>query len=110
VISLDVSSITDLDNQVAIHDLVISLIPFIHHAAVIKSVIKSKTQVVTTSYASPAIRELEAAVKEASIKVLNEVALTLVWIIYTPSNRLRKYMRKVGNPRVLFILRRSSGS
>lgn len=74
-ISLDVSSMTDLDKQVAAHDLVISLIPYNYHAAVIKSAIKSKTQVVTTSYVSPAIKELEAAVKEAGITVLNEVGV-----------------------------------
>ena len=39
-ISLDVSSMTDLDKQVGAHDLVISLIPYIYHAAVIKSAIK----------------------------------------------------------------------
>ena len=74
-ISLDVSSVTDLDEHVAAHDLVISLIPYIYHAAVIKSAIKSKTQVVTTSYVSPTIKELEDAAKEAGITVLNEVGL-----------------------------------
>lgn len=74
-ISLDVSLMSGLDTQVAAHDLVISLIPYIYHAAVIKSAIKSKTQVVTTSYVSPAIKELEAAVKEAGITVLNEVGV-----------------------------------
>lgn len=74
-ISLDVSSTTDLDKQVGAHDLVISLIPYLYHAAVIKSAIRSRTQVVTTSYVSPAIKELEAAVKEAGITVLNEVGV-----------------------------------
>ncbi|KAJ8102807.1 Saccharopine dehydrogenase [Lipomyces tetrasporus] len=74
-ISLDVSSFADLDRQVAAHDLVISLVPYIYHAAVIKSAIKGKTNVVTTSYVSPAMRELDGAVKEAGIVVLNEVGL-----------------------------------
>ena len=74
-ISLDVTSSADLDAQVASHDLVISLIPYTFHAAVIKSAIKGKTHVVTTSYVSPAMRELDQQVKEAGIVVLNEIGL-----------------------------------
>lgn len=59
----------------AVHDLVISLIPYTHHADVIKAAIKGKTHVVTTSYVSPAMRELDAAAKEAGIVVLNEIGL-----------------------------------
>ena len=33
--------------------------PYIHHVNVIKAAIKGKTNVVTTSYISPGIRELE---------------------------------------------------
>ena len=36
---------------------------------------KGKTDVVTTSYVSPAMRELDAAAKEAGIIVLNEIGL-----------------------------------
>lgn len=74
-ILLDVSSTNDLDKAIADHDLVISLIPYVYHAAVIKSAIKSKVNVVTTSYVSPTIRELEKAAKEAGIVVLNEVGV-----------------------------------
>lgn len=74
-ISLDVVSSVDLDKAIAAHQLVISLGPFIYHAAVIKSAIKSKTNVVTTSYVSPAMLELDAAAKEAGIVVLNEVGV-----------------------------------
>ena len=73
-IALDVSS-PELQKQVAAHDVVISLIPYTHHATVIKSAIKSKTQVVTTSYVSDAIKELESAAKEAGITVVNEVGV-----------------------------------
>lgn len=55
--------------------MVISLIPYIHHAAVIKSAIKGKTDVVTTSYVSPAVRELDADAKKAGIVVMNEIGL-----------------------------------
>ncbi|RBR24434.1 uncharacterized protein FIESC28_02924 [Fusarium coffeatum] len=71
-IVLDVAS-PELDRRVAEHDLVISLVPFVYHADVVKSAIKGKTNVVTTSYVSPAIRALEDEAKRAGITVLNEV-------------------------------------
>jgi saccharopine dehydrogenase-like NADP-dependent oxidoreductase len=74
-ISLDVLSPKDLDPQVAAHDLVISLVPYTYHPVVIKSAIKGRTNVVTTSYVAPAMRELDAAAKEAGIVVLNEVGV-----------------------------------
>ncbi|KAF8151352.1 saccharopine dehydrogenase [Crassisporium funariophilum] len=74
-ISLDVNDTAALEAAVAEHDLVISLIPYTYHAAVIKAAIKAKTNVVTTSYISPAMRELDAEVKAAGIVVLNEIGL-----------------------------------
>lgn len=74
-LALNVSDIADLEAQVAAHDLVISLVPYAHHADVIKAAIKSKTNVVTTSYVSPAMRALEDEVKKAGIVVLNEVGV-----------------------------------
>lgn len=56
-------------------DVVISLIPYTHHATVIKSAIRKKKHVVTTSYVSPAMMELDAAAKEAGITVMNEIGL-----------------------------------
>ncbi|KAI0047400.1 saccharopine dehydrogenase [Auriscalpium vulgare] len=74
-LSLDVNSTAELEREVAAHDLVISLIPYTYHAAVIKAAIKGKTHVVTTSYVSPAIRELEEEAKNAGIVVMNEIGL-----------------------------------
>jgi saccharopine dehydrogenase-like NADP-dependent oxidoreductase len=64
-----------LEAEIAKHDLVISLIPYTYHAAVIKAAIKSKTNVVTTSYVSPVMRELDAEAKAAGIIVMNEIGL-----------------------------------
>ena len=72
-ISLDVSDSFELDRAIQAHHLVISLVPYTFHVAVIKLAIRNKVNVVTTSYVSPAIRELEKAAKEAGIVVLNEV-------------------------------------
>ena len=74
-ISLDVGNTELLEAAVAEHDLVISLIPYTYHAAVIKAAIKGKTNVVTTSYVSPAMRELDAEAKAAGIIVMNEIGL-----------------------------------
>lgn len=73
--SLDVNDTAALEQAVAAHDVVVSLIPYTYHADVIKAAIKGKTHVVTTSYVSPAMRELDAAAKEAGIVVMNEIGL-----------------------------------
>lgn len=74
-ISLDVSNTAALEEAIAAHDVVISLIPYTLHAQVIKAAIKGKTHVVTTSYVSPAMRELDAEAKAAGIVVMNEIGL-----------------------------------
>ncbi|EER23535.1 saccharopine dehydrogenase, putative [Coccidioides posadasii C735 delta SOWgp] len=74
-ISLDVNNSEALDAELSKNDLVISLIPYIHHATVIKAAIRTKKNVVTTSYVSPAMLELEKEAKEAGITVMNEIGL-----------------------------------
>ncbi|KAF7445057.1 Saccharopine dehydrogenase [Pyrenophora tritici-repentis] len=74
-IALDVASEAALEEQAAAHDVVISLIPYIHHSTVIKAALKGSTQVVTTSYISDAIRKLDEDAKKAGITVLNEVGV-----------------------------------
>ncbi|KAA8573199.1 hypothetical protein MFRU_025g00320 [Monilinia fructicola] len=74
-ISLDVTDDKALDAEVAKNDLVISLIPYTFHATVIKSAIRNKKNVVTTSYVSPAMLELDEEAKNAGITVMNEIGL-----------------------------------
>ena len=74
-ITLDVTNEQALDAEVAKHDLVISLIPYTFHAAVIKAAIRQKKHVVTTSYVSPAMLELDQQCKDAGITVMNEIGL-----------------------------------
>ncbi|PWW77254.1 Saccharopine dehydrogenase [Tuber magnatum] len=74
-ISLDVNNTGILEAEVAKHDLVISLIPYTYHAQVIKAAIKKRRNVVTTSYVSPAMMELDQAAKDAGITVMNEIGL-----------------------------------
>lgn len=75
-ISLDVTNTESLDAAVAQHDLVISLIPYTFHPTVIKSAIRNKKNVVTTSYVSPGMLELEQQAKDAGITVMNEIGVS----------------------------------
>ncbi|KAF9552169.1 spermidine synthase, partial [Agrocybe pediades] len=74
-VSLDVNNTSALEDAVAAHDLVISLIPYTYHAAVIEAAVKGKTNVVTTSYISPAMRALDAEARAAGIIVMNEIGV-----------------------------------
>ncbi|KAF2811163.1 saccharopine dehydrogenase-like protein [Mytilinidion resinicola] len=74
-ISLDVTDEKALDAEVAKVSLVISLIPYTFHATVIESAIRNKKHVVTTSYVSPAMMELDQKAKDAGITVMNEIGL-----------------------------------
>ncbi|KAF2490369.1 saccharopine dehydrogenase-like protein [Lophium mytilinum] len=74
-ISLDVSDAKALDAEVAKVSVVISLIPYTFHATVIESAIRNKKNVVTTSYVSPAMEELDQKAKDAGITVMNEIGL-----------------------------------
>ncbi|KAL1952907.1 hypothetical protein VTO42DRAFT_3958 [Malbranchea cinnamomea] len=74
-ISLDVNNSDALDAELSKHDLVVSLIPYTYHATVIKAAIRTKKDVVTTSYVSPAMMELDKEAKEAGITVMNEIGL-----------------------------------
>ena len=74
-ISLDVFNESDLETAIEKVDLVVSLIPYSHHATVAKAAIKKKKNMVTTSYISPALAELEESIKKAGITVMNEIGL-----------------------------------
>ncbi|THZ84411.1 saccharopine reductase [Aureobasidium pullulans] len=74
-ISLDVNDSAALEHEVGKNGVVISLIPYTYHATVIKAAINQKKHVVTTSYVSPAMLELDAEAKEAGITVMNEIGL-----------------------------------
>lgn len=73
--SVDVNDAAALSALVKGHDIVISLIPYIFHAAVIKAACEHKVNVVTTSYVSDAIRALEPEIQKAGITVMNEIGL-----------------------------------
>ncbi|XP_066490084.1 alpha-aminoadipic semialdehyde synthase, mitochondrial isoform X2 [Tiliqua scincoides] len=57
------------------HDLVISLLPYSFHPLVAKKCIDRKVNLVTASYLTPAMRELQESVEAAGITVISEVGL-----------------------------------
>ena len=75
-VSLDVNDTSALEDSVAKHDVTISLIPYTYHVAVVKAAIKAKKHVVTTSYVSPAMQELDEEIKAAGITVMNEIGVS----------------------------------
>lgn len=75
-IALDVKSEEiKLEELVSSTDLSISLLPWIYHLKVAKLCLKHKKHLVTTSYVSPAMKELDAEAKSKGLIFLNEIGL-----------------------------------
>jgi alpha-aminoadipic semialdehyde synthase len=73
---LDIANDTkQLQSLIEESDVVISLLPAPMHPRVAEMCIKSKTDLVTASYESNEMQDLEDSAKAAGIKVLNEVGL-----------------------------------
>uniref|UniRef100_A0A914Z7W2 Saccharopine dehydrogenase (NAD(+), L-glutamate-forming) n=1 Tax=Panagrolaimus superbus TaxID=310955 RepID=A0A914Z7W2_9BILA len=73
---VDVNKEPDVINDlIAKHDLVISLLPYTHHAGIAKLCIKNKTNMVTSSYISPELQALDEEAQRAEITVMNESGL-----------------------------------
>lgn len=64
-----------LNDLIAKHDLVVSLLPFAFHVDVAEVCVKHKKNMVTTSYVQPKMKDLDEAAKEAGIIILNECGL-----------------------------------
>ncbi|NXB10085.1 AASS protein, partial [Cnemophilus loriae] len=64
-----------LSSLVKKHDLVISLLPYSAHPFVAKKCIDNKVNLVTASYLTPAMKELQESVEAAGITVISEMGL-----------------------------------
>ncbi|XP_008933862.1 PREDICTED: alpha-aminoadipic semialdehyde synthase, mitochondrial-like, partial [Merops nubicus] len=64
-----------LSSLVKKHDLVISLLPYSVHPLVAKKCIDNKVNLVTASYLTPAMKELQESVEAAGITVISEMGL-----------------------------------
>ena len=76
--SLDVEKpdqTSKLEYLVSSADLVVSLLPYVHHVMVAKLCIEHQKDMVTTSYVSDAMKALDDQAKEAGILILNESGL-----------------------------------
>lgn len=57
------------------NDIVISLLPWIHHIKVAELCVEFGKHMVTTSYVSPAMKELDSKVREKGLLFLNEIGV-----------------------------------
>ncbi len=72
---LNVEDAESLEKLVEGHDLSISLVPYQYHVTVAKLCLKHKKQLVTTSYVSEEMKELDGAARDAGLTFLNEIGL-----------------------------------
>ena len=74
-LSLNVNDDQALEEEILWADLVVSLVPYVHHPKIASIAVSSGVHLVTTSYVSPAMRELDEPAKKAGVLLLNEIGL-----------------------------------
>jgi saccharopine dehydrogenase (NADP+, L-glutamate forming) len=72
---LDIADRAALAAAIGRADLVVSMVPFTFHPVVAALAIEQGKNMVTASYVSPAMRELDAAAREKGVLLLNELGL-----------------------------------
>jgi saccharopine dehydrogenase-like NADP-dependent oxidoreductase len=72
---VDVSDENALRELIAAADIVISLLPWIHHLTVAKLCVEYGKNMVTTSYVKPEMQALDAEVREKGLIFLNEIGV-----------------------------------
>jgi len=72
---LNVKDDTILEKLISKADLTVSLLPYIYHVKVAKFCIKHKKHLVTTSYVSDEMQQLDDQAKEVGVIILNESGL-----------------------------------
>ncbi|CAI8015134.1 Alpha-aminoadipic semialdehyde synthase, mitochondrial, partial [Geodia barretti] len=72
---VDVTSDASLSSLIPGHNLVISYVPFTLHPLVARQCIAHKVDLVTASYVSPELQELDGPAKEVGVTLLNEIGL-----------------------------------
>ncbi|CAG8458444.1 9525_t:CDS:10 [Cetraspora pellucida] len=75
IVDLDVMNQENLNKIIQGSDVVVSLIPANLHPIVAEACIKHKKNMVTASYISSAMRELDNRAKQAGITILNEIGV-----------------------------------
>jgi alpha-aminoadipic semialdehyde synthase len=72
---VDVTSDDSLSSLIPGHNLVISYVPFQLHPRIARQCIAHRVNMVTASYISPALQELDEPAREAGITLFNEIGL-----------------------------------
>ena len=72
---LDISDKAALTAAIGRADLVVSMVPYTFHPVVASLAIEQGKNMVTASYVSPAMRELDARAREKGVLLLNELGL-----------------------------------
>lgn len=72
---LDISDKAALAAAIGRADLVVSMVPYTFHPVVASLAIEQGKNMVTASYVSPAMRELDAKAREKGVLLLNELGL-----------------------------------
>ncbi|KAK8854594.1 spermidine synthase [Kwoniella newhampshirensis] len=74
-LSVDVGSPDALRQAIKGHDVVVSLVPYTYHAAVMEAALEEKVHVVTTSYVNPAMKALHQKFVDANLICFNEIGV-----------------------------------
>ncbi len=74
-VQLDVSDETRLRALIAQTDLAVSMLPYAHHPLVARYCVALKKHMVTTSYVSDAMQEMDGPARKASVLILNEIGV-----------------------------------
>lgn len=64
-----------LETLVGQHDIIVSLLPFIHHLKVARACLKHNKPMATTSYVSDDMRNLDDEVRQKNLLFLNEIGI-----------------------------------
>ncbi len=72
---LNVDNEKELEEAVKMRDLIISLVPYTYHVPIARNCLKYKKNMITTSYVSPQMKELDSDAKREGILILNEIGL-----------------------------------
>lgn len=73
--SVDATSPDALRQAIKGHDVVVSLVPYTHHATVMEAALAEHCSVVTTSYVNPQMKALDAQFKEKGLVCFNEIGV-----------------------------------
>ncbi len=74
-VALSTDDLPALERLAGEHDLLVSLLPFGLHPVVARVCVRLRRPMVTTSYVSPAMRELDQPAREAGVLLLNELGV-----------------------------------